>query len=69
MNVFVHYFGLASKLFGAPINNTQELLLLPSNKISNEKKHTHRERYIPSENKTERAKKRMLDEDNPLAGE
>lgn len=57
MNVFVHYFGLASKLFGAPINNTQELLLLPSNKISNEKKHTHTEIYsLGKQNRTSEKK-------------
>lgn len=57
MNVFVHYFGLASKLFGAPINNTQELLLLPSNKIFNEKKHTQREIYsLGKQNRTSEKK-------------
>lgn len=66
MNVFVHYFGLASK-FGASINNTRELLLLPSNKNSknNKKKHTE---ILPRKTKPNEQKK-MFDEDNPLAGE
>lgn len=68
MNVFVHYFGLASKLFGASINNTQELLLLPSNKNSSNANNIKKTPKY-SLGKQNRTREKMLDEDNPLAGE